>query len=110
MIKKVRPSIADEQQAAEVVSCGSQGPTAEHDHPSYLLETARPGSTMMRQGPEIAVARLNPELWFDLQAQFAKQDNQGCLLLVFFLHTGRLPSGLGGSSTSSSRFTRMDSP
>ena len=55
------PPIADEQQAARIVPCGSQGPTADQDDSSYLLETARPGSTMMRQGPEIAIARLNPE-------------------------------------------------
>jgi hypothetical protein len=28
---------------------------------AYLLETARPGDTMMRQGPEIAIERLHPE-------------------------------------------------
>ena len=39
-------------------SCGSQ---AEEDDRSYLLETASPGGTMVRQGPETAIARLNPE-------------------------------------------------
>lgn len=28
---------------------------------AYLVETARPGDTMMRQGPEIAIERLHPE-------------------------------------------------
>lgn len=28
---------------------------------AYLIETARPGGTMMRQGPEIAIERLHPE-------------------------------------------------
>jgi hypothetical protein len=28
---------------------------------AYLIETARPGDTMMRQGPEIAIGRLHPE-------------------------------------------------
>jgi hypothetical protein len=28
---------------------------------AYLLKTARPGDTMMRQGPEIAIERLHPE-------------------------------------------------
>jgi len=28
---------------------------------AYLLETARPGDTMMRQGPEVAIERLHPE-------------------------------------------------
>jgi len=28
---------------------------------AYLVETARPGGTMMRQGPEVAIERLHPE-------------------------------------------------
>jgi hypothetical protein len=28
---------------------------------AYLIETARPGDTMMRQGPQLAIARLHPE-------------------------------------------------
>ena len=52
---------ADEQQADQNIPCEPQGPTAEQDDRSYLLETASPGSTMMRQGPVIAIARLNPE-------------------------------------------------
>jgi hypothetical protein len=28
---------------------------------AYLIETARPGDTMMRQGPEVAIGRLHPE-------------------------------------------------
>jgi hypothetical protein len=28
---------------------------------AYLVETSRPGDTMMRQGPELAIARLHPE-------------------------------------------------
>jgi hypothetical protein len=28
---------------------------------AYLVETAQPGDTMMRQGPELAIARLHPE-------------------------------------------------
>jgi hypothetical protein len=28
---------------------------------AYLVETARPGDTMMRQGPAVAIARLHPE-------------------------------------------------
>ena len=38
--------------------CGSR--TEEADR-SYLRETASPGATMTRQGPETAIARLNPE-------------------------------------------------
>src|SRR5829696_7142454 len=28
---------------------------------AYLIETARPGDTMTRQGPELAIGRLHPE-------------------------------------------------
>jgi len=38
-----------------------QDATAEPDDRAYLLETASPGDTMTRQGPELAIARLNPE-------------------------------------------------
>ena len=34
---------------------------AEDDDRAYLVETASPGDTMMRQGPEVAIGRLNPE-------------------------------------------------
>jgi hypothetical protein len=34
---------------------------AEEDDRAYLLATASPGDTMTRQGPGIAIARLNPE-------------------------------------------------
>jgi hypothetical protein len=59
--EKASPPAADEQQAAQIIRCESQGPTAKENDQSYLIETARPGSTMIRQGPEIAIARLNPE-------------------------------------------------
>src|SRR3974390_1372379 len=52
---------ADEQQTARIIRCEAQEPTAGQDDRSYLLETVRPSSTIMRQGPEIAIARLNPE-------------------------------------------------
>ena len=91
--EKASPPSADEQQAPQTIPCEPQGPKAEQDDRSYLLETASPGSTMMRQGPEVAIARLNPQFIADSQAQFAKQDNQGCRALVSFLRTDRLPSG-----------------
>jgi hypothetical protein len=58
--EKASPPEPEEQQVAQIVPCEFQGQTAEQNDQSYLLETASPGSTMMRQGPEIAVARLNP--------------------------------------------------
>jgi hypothetical protein len=57
--EKASPPSADEEQPAQIFE--SEGPMAEHDDRSYLLETASPGSTMMRQGPLNAIARLNPE-------------------------------------------------
>ena len=51
---------------------GDAGPCAQSDgacaddsklaqERAYLVETAHPGGTMMRQGPEVAIGRLNPE-------------------------------------------------
>jgi hypothetical protein len=36
-------------------------PRGEEDDRAYLLQTASPGGTMILQGPEFAIARLNPE-------------------------------------------------
>jgi hypothetical protein len=38
-----------------------QAATAEPDDRAYLRVTASPGDTMTRQGPDLAIARLNPE-------------------------------------------------
>jgi hypothetical protein len=51
-------SAAKEQQSAAVVAC--EASTAAEDR-AYLLATASPGDTMMRQGAEVAIGRLNPE-------------------------------------------------
>jgi hypothetical protein len=57
--EKALPPTADEEQPPQLFE--SQGSMADQDDRSYLLETASPGSTMMRQGPVNAIARLNPE-------------------------------------------------
>jgi hypothetical protein len=49
---------ADAPQGPQAASCDFR---AEEDDRSYLLATASPGDTMTRQGPEVAIARLNPE-------------------------------------------------
>src|SRR5215467_4323990 len=49
---------AEAQQGPGATACESQ---AEQDDRSYLVATARPGDTMSRQGPQTAIARLNPE-------------------------------------------------
>ena len=50
---------AEEQQDAQGARCA--GSTAAADDRAYLLATASPGDTMMRQGPDVAITRLNPE-------------------------------------------------
>jgi hypothetical protein len=95
-----KPSLpaADEQQAAhnQNIPCEPQGPTAEQDDRSYLLETASPGSTMMRQGPEIAIARLNPQFIARL-ANAIREARQSGLLCAGIFSAYRPPAfGVGG--------------
>jgi hypothetical protein len=54
-----KPSAGD----ADAVGLGASSCEfrAEEDDRAYLLATASPGDTMTRQGPEIAIGRLNPE-------------------------------------------------
>jgi hypothetical protein len=51
-------SDAQARQGPGAAACESQ---AETDDRAYLLETASPGDTMMRQGPAMAIGRLNPD-------------------------------------------------
>jgi hypothetical protein len=55
------PAAEEQQQGAPMVACESRGSTEEADSRAYLLATATPGDTMTRQGPDVAIARLNPE-------------------------------------------------
>lgn len=55
------PFGGDVQSGAQIGLGEIQAATAGQDDRSYLLETASPGGTMVMQGPEIAIARLNPE-------------------------------------------------
>jgi len=41
--------------------CLSQQQALTQTAVAYLIETARPGYTMIRQGPELALGRLHPE-------------------------------------------------
>ncbi|HEU5276193.1 MAG TPA: hypothetical protein VFU97_21225 [Xanthobacteraceae bacterium] len=51
-----------EVQPGAQISLGDiQAATAEQEDRAYLLETAHPGGTMVMQGAETAIARLNPE-------------------------------------------------
>jgi len=52
----------DERCAANCASAPERGIDAELEAArAYLLETARPGGTMIRQGPTLAIERLHPE-------------------------------------------------
>jgi len=87
---------ADEQQAAQTIPCEPQGPTAEQDDRSYLVETASPGSTMMRQGPDIAIARLNPQFIARL-ASAIREARQSGLPCAGIFSAYRPPAfGVGG--------------
>ena len=87
---------ADVQQAGQIIPCEFQGPTAEQDDRSYLLETASPGSTMMWQGPEIAIARLNPEFIARL-ASAIREARQSGLPCAGIFSAYRPPAfGVGG--------------
>jgi hypothetical protein len=44
---------------------------------AYLVATARPGGTMMRQGPEVAIARLHPEFAMRLAAAIREAREHG---------------------------------
>lgn len=52
---------ADPQPGAQAIQCEPQAQTAEQEARAYVLATSSPGTTMTMQGPELAVARLNPE-------------------------------------------------
>ena len=44
---------------------------------AYLVKTARPGGTMMRQGPEVAISRLHPEFATRLAAAIREARGAG---------------------------------
>ncbi len=56
------PAAAPSEPQDSAAAPGEQGGApASLDDRTYLVETASPGDTMTRQGPEVAIARLNPE-------------------------------------------------
>src|SRR5215813_12856476 len=44
---------------------------------AYLVATSRPGGTMLRQGPEVAISRLHPEFVMRLAAAIREAREQG---------------------------------
>ena len=81
---------AEEQQGLRAVSCASR---AEEDDRSYLLATASPGATMVLQGPEIAIARLNPEFVARLASAIRQARDSG--LPVAGIFSAYRPPGFG---------------
>jgi hypothetical protein len=63
---------------------------------NYLIETASPGYTMTRQGPELAIGRLNPEFAVRL-ANAVREARQGGLPSAGVFSAYRPPAfGIGG--------------
>jgi hypothetical protein len=56
---KASQSAAEQRQVSDRVPCDAS--TAAAADRAYLIATATPGDTMMRQGPDVAIGRLNPE-------------------------------------------------
>jgi len=52
-------SMLADREPVEATEAVCAAPDLERDH-AYLIETARPGATMLRQGMAVAVARLHP--------------------------------------------------
>jgi hypothetical protein len=64
---------------------------------TFLLETARIGNTMQRQGPELAIARLHPEFVIRLAAAIREAREAGLSAGIFSAY--RPPAfGVGGFS------------
>ena len=65
---------------------------------AYLVETARPGYTMTRQGPELAIGRLHPEFAIRL-ANAVREARDGGLPMAGIFSAYRPPAfGVGGFS------------
>jgi hypothetical protein len=73
--KTAEPAAAEPQQNENNATCDAA--TSAADDRAYLLATASPGDTMMRQGPDVAIARLNPEFVTRLAAAIRDARQQG---------------------------------
>jgi hypothetical protein len=77
---------------------------------NYLIETASPGYTMARQGPELAIGRLNPEFVIRL-ANAVREARQTGLASVGVFSAYRPPAfGIGGFFDKFTRCIPMGSP
>jgi hypothetical protein len=79
------------------VACASDAEIATEDR-DYLIATATPGSTMVRQGPELAIGRLHPEFVRRL-ASAIREARQAGLATAGIFSAYRPPAfGVGGFS------------
>jgi len=94
-------ALTPDSEHGEAASAGDapvapQERTAEQDDRAYLVATASPGDTMTRQGPELAIARLNPEFVARL-ADAIREARQSGLPSVGIFSAYRPPGfGIGG--------------
>jgi hypothetical protein len=78
-------------------ACASDADILSQDR-DYLIDTATPGSTMVRQGPQLAIGRLHPEFVRRLAAAI-REARQGGLASVGIFSAYRPPAfGVGGFS------------
>jgi hypothetical protein len=81
---------------AEGGSLPAQDPTTRAR--AYLVETARPGDTMMRQGPELAIGRLHPEFVLRLASAIEEVRQRGLTSAGIFSAYRPPIFGVGGFS------------
>jgi hypothetical protein len=65
---------------------------------AYLVETAHPGGTMMRQGPDVAIGRLHPEFVRRLAAAIREARTEGLAEAGIFSAYRPPAFGVGGFS------------
>src|SRR5262245_27491939 len=65
---------------------------------AYLVETAHPGGTMMRQGPDVAIGRLHPEFVLRLAGAVREARDAGLEQAGIFSAYRRPAFGVGGFS------------
>jgi hypothetical protein len=81
------------------VTCLAAPPSSELTHArAYLVETATPGYTMSRQGPQLAIARLHPEFAIRLAGALREARESGLPSAGVFSAYRPPAFGIGGFS------------
>jgi hypothetical protein len=94
---EVPPDAAADASPGDQQDCTTLNPTELAEGRKFLLDTARAGHTMMRQGPELAIARLHPEFVTRLAGAIREARAQGLSAGIFSAY--RPPAfGVGGFS------------